>query len=119
MFDIGAPELLLCLIVAIFVIGPKELPNAMRMVGRWVGQARSMSRQLRSGFDAMVREAELEEMERKWAADNARIMRDSPANKPGADAMQPLPPPAAPEVVATEQAAPPAEMQEPGKDGAP
>lgn len=78
MFDIAPTELLLCAIVALLVIGPKDLPNAMRSVGRWVGRARGMARHFRSGFDAMVREAELEEMEKKWAQENERIMREHP-----------------------------------------
>ncbi|MBV5325368.1 MAG: twin-arginine translocase subunit TatB [Rhodospirillaceae bacterium] len=78
MFDIAPTELLLCALVALVVIGPKDLPKAMRVVGHWVGRARGMARQFRSGFDAMVREAELEEMEKKWAAENERIMREHP-----------------------------------------
>ena len=85
MFDIGGFELLLCAMVAIIVIGPKDLPAALRVAGRWVAKGRSMTRQLRAGFDAMVHEAELEEMERKWSEQNARIMRehaDAPAMLP-------------------------------------
>ncbi len=78
MFDIAPTELLLCALVALVVIGPKDLPKAMRVVGHWVGRARGMARQFRSGFDAMVREAELDEMEKKWAAENERIMREHP-----------------------------------------
>ena len=87
MFDIGAPEILLVAIVAILVIGPKDLPTALRLVGRWVGKARAMMNEVRSGFDTMVREAELEEMEKKWAAENERIIRES-----GDTEMLPLPP---------------------------
>lgn len=82
MFDIGSPELLLIAIVAIVVIGPKDLPKAMRIAGYWVGRGRSVMRQFRSGFDAMVREAELAEMEKKWAEENERIMRDHPPAEP-------------------------------------
>lgn len=78
MFDIAPTELLLVAIVALLVIGPKDLPKAMRFVGHWVGRARGVARQFRSGFDAMVREAELAEMEKKWAEENARIMRENP-----------------------------------------
>ncbi len=78
MFDIAPTELLLVAFVALVVIGPKDLPKAMRVVGYWVGRARGVARQFRSGFDAMVREAELEEMEKKWAAENERIMREHP-----------------------------------------
>ncbi|MEN2785690.1 Sec-independent protein translocase protein TatB [Sphingomonas qilianensis] len=79
MFDVAPTELLLVALVALVVIGPKDLPKAMRFVGYWVGRARGVMRQFRSGFDSMVREAELEEMEKKWAAENARIMSEHPA----------------------------------------
>jgi len=79
MFDVAPQELLLVAIVALVVIGPKDLPKAMRFVGKWVGKARGVARQFRSGFDTMVREAELAEMEQQWAAENERIMREHPA----------------------------------------
>jgi sec-independent protein translocase protein TatB len=66
-------------IVALLVIGPKDLPRAMHFVGKWFGKARAVARQFRSGFDNMVREAELAEMEKQWAAENERIMREHPA----------------------------------------
>lgn len=76
MFDIAPSEFILFALVALVVIGPKDLPKAMRVVGRFVGKARGMARHFRSGFDAMVREAELEEMEKKWKEENERIMRE-------------------------------------------
>ena len=79
MFDIAPSEFLLFAFVALVVIGPKDLPKAMRVVGKFVGQARGVARQFRSGFDTMVREAELEEMEKKWKEENARIMREHAA----------------------------------------
>jgi sec-independent protein translocase protein TatB len=78
-FGIDSSEFLLVAFVALVVIGPKDLPKAMRVVGYWVGRARGVSRQFRQGFDNMVREAELEEMEKRWAAENARIMAEHPA----------------------------------------
>lgn len=78
MFDIAPSEFLLVAFVALVVIGPKDLPKAMRIVGYWVGKARGVARQFRSGFDSMVREAELEEMEKRWASENERIMREHP-----------------------------------------
>ena len=78
MFDVAPTELLLVAIVALVVIGPKDLPRAMRVVGQWVGKARGMARHFRSGFDNMVRESELEEMEKKWKEENARIMAANP-----------------------------------------
>ena len=80
MFDIGAAELLVIVIVAILVIGPKEMPRAMRTAGRWIGQVRRVSAHFRTGIDAMVREAELEDMEKKWKAQNEEIMRRTSAS---------------------------------------
>jgi sec-independent protein translocase protein TatB len=51
----------------------------MRVAGRWIGKMRRISAHFRSGIDAMVREAELEEMEKKWKAQNEEIMRRSAA----------------------------------------
>lgn len=65
MFDIGASEFLLIGMVAIVAIGPKDLPRALRTAGRWIGQARRMSGHLKSGMDALIREAELAESEAK------------------------------------------------------
>jgi sec-independent protein translocase protein TatB len=61
-FDIGWPELLLIGVVALVVIGPKELPRALRVAGYWVRKARTLSREFQSSVEQMVREAELEEM---------------------------------------------------------
>jgi sec-independent protein translocase protein TatB len=76
MFDIAPTEFLAVAVVALVVIGPKDLPKAMRVLGYWVGKARGAARQFRSGFDNMVREAELAEMEKRWAEENERIMRE-------------------------------------------
>jgi sec-independent protein translocase protein TatB len=79
MFGIDSSEFLVVALVALVVIGPKDLPKAMRVVGYWVGKARGVARQFREGFDNMVREAELEEMEKRWASENERIMREHAA----------------------------------------
>lgn len=89
MFDIGASELLLVVIVALLVIGPKDLPRALRTVGKWVGKARAMSRHFQTGLDAMIRESELEEMQQKWDAENARIMAQSQAPAATPDLVKP------------------------------
>lgn len=82
MFDIGPTELLLIVVVAVIVIGPKDLPLALRSAGRWIGKLRKMSGHFRAGIDAMVREAELDEMEKKWKAQNEKIMREHPEGGP-------------------------------------
>ena len=127
MFDVAPTELLLVAVVALVVIGPKDLPRAMRFVGRWVGKARGVARHFRSGLDEMVRQAELEEMEKKWAEQNARIMAAYPTLQDTKDLPQ-VPaavPAAAPgDVPATDpagQAAQPAYAQRPplATEGAP
>lgn len=103
MFDIGPSEFLLIIIVAVIAIGPKELPSALRTVGRWIGQMRRVSAHFRTGLDAMIREAEMEDLEKKWAAQNAKIMREHPAGAPpeaeptGAYPSPPPPPDPVPE----------------------
>jgi sec-independent protein translocase protein TatB len=83
MLDIGASELLLTVIVAIVVIGPKDMPMALRTAGRWIGKVRRMSNHFRTGVEAIIREGELEEMERKWREQNEAIMRAHPATPDG------------------------------------
>src|SRR3990167_4650421 len=82
MFGIDAQELLVIAFVAVLVIGPKDLPLAMRTAGRWIGKIRRVSGYFRAGLDTMIREAEMEEMEKKWAAQNEKIMREHPADAP-------------------------------------
>jgi sec-independent protein translocase protein TatB len=90
MFDVAPTELLLCAVVALVVIGPKDLPKAMRVLGYWVGRARGVARHFRAGIDTMIRESELAEMEKKWAEENERIMREHPTAD-DAPPMLPLP----------------------------
>jgi sec-independent protein translocase protein TatB len=78
MFDVAPTELLLLGAVAVAVIPPKDLPRAMRFAGQWIGKARGMARHFRTGLDEMIRQAELEEIESKWRAENERIMREHP-----------------------------------------
>lgn len=92
MFGIDSAELLIVAIVALVVIGPKDLPRLMRTVGHWVGRARGMAKHFRSGIDTMIRETELEEMQKQWAADNERIMREHPMPPAGAAPEAPPPP---------------------------
>ena len=112
MFEIGASELLVIVIVAIVVIGPKEMPRALRTAGRWVGQIRRVSGHFRAGIDAMVREAELEDMEKKWKAQNEAIMKKSAANaeaETGEPVMTGPPPTDNPPIAMDEAPDPPAD----------
>ena len=78
MFDVAPTEMLVVAAVALVVIGPKDLPKAMRFVGKWVGKARGMARHFRSGIDTMMRESELAELEQKWRANNDAVMTAYP-----------------------------------------
>ena len=60
MFDIGWSELLVIAVVAIVVIGPKDLPRAMRTVGHWTAKMKRMAREFQNQFNEAIREAELD-----------------------------------------------------------
>jgi sec-independent protein translocase protein TatB len=79
MFGVDSTELIIVALVALIFIGPKELPGAMRTVGRFVGKMRAHARHFTSGIESMMREAELEEMEKRWREENERIMALHPA----------------------------------------
>lgn len=82
MFGVDSSELFLVAVLALIFIGPKELPATMRTVGRWVGKVRAHARHFTAGIENMMREAELEEMEKKWREENERIMREFPTALP-------------------------------------
>ena len=64
MFDIGWQEMFILALLAIVVIGPKDLPRAIRTVTHWIRRARGMARDLQDGLDDVVREAELEDIKK-------------------------------------------------------
>src|SRR4029079_13330159 len=80
MFGVDSTEFAIVAILALIFIGPKDLPKVMRTVGYWVGRIRGMARHFTSGLENMMREAELEEMEKKWREEKERIPRLHPAN---------------------------------------
>lgn len=82
MFDIGWDEMLFTAIIAIVVIGPKDLPRALRTAGRWIAKVRRVSGHFRAGVENMIREAELQEMEKQWREQNAAIMAQHPNPAP-------------------------------------
>jgi sec-independent protein translocase protein TatB len=65
MFGIDSPELLVIAIVALVVIGPKELPGLLRTWGRWMAQMRGMAAEFRGHVDEMVRQSELDEVKKQ------------------------------------------------------
>lgn len=70
MFDIGWSEMLVIGLVALVVVGPKDLPAALKTFAYWMKQARKMAREFQSGVDDLVRQAELDEA--KKAVEDAR-----------------------------------------------
>src|SRR5215813_9045524 len=65
MFGIDSPELLFIAIVALVVIGPKELPGLLRTWGKWMAQMRGMAAEFRGHVDEMVRQSELDEVRKQ------------------------------------------------------
>lgn len=116
---IGGFELLVVAIVALIVVGPKDLPLMMRKVGQFLGRARRMAAEFRASFDDMARQSELDDLRREVEAlrsgktalgeDAARTLTDIDR-----DLSQPVmtAQPAAPATTqATPQAAAPAEPE--------
>jgi sec-independent protein translocase protein TatB len=62
MFDIGWSELLVIAVVAIIVVGPKELPRLMRTFGHYVGKLRRMAADFQGQFEEAVRDSEIDEV---------------------------------------------------------
>jgi sec-independent protein translocase protein TatB len=61
-FDIGWSEMAVILLVALVVIGPRDLPRVARTMGRWVAKGRAMAREFQSALEDMAREAELDKV---------------------------------------------------------
>jgi sec-independent protein translocase protein TatB len=62
MFDIGWSEMAIILLVALVVIGPRDLPRVARTMGRWVAKGRAMAREFQTALEDMAREAELDKV---------------------------------------------------------
>ena len=71
--DLSWSHMLLVLVVALVVVGPKDLPKLMHTIGRWAGKARAMADQFRKSFDEMARQSELDELRKEL--DELRNMR--------------------------------------------
>ena len=68
MFGIDSPELLVIAIVALVVIGPKELPNLLRSWGKWMAKMRGMASEFRGHVDEMVRQSDLDDVKKQLDA---------------------------------------------------
>ena len=65
MLDLSWSHILILLIVALVVVGPKDLPRLMRIVGQWMGKARRMADEFKRSFDDMARQSELDELRKE------------------------------------------------------
>ena len=65
MLDIGWTEILVITVIALFVVGPKDIPKALRTVGIWIGKLKSLSREFQNTVDDAVRDSELDEVKKQ------------------------------------------------------
>jgi sec-independent protein translocase protein TatB len=91
MFDIDAGKILVVGVVALLVIGPKDLPRVLRTVGQTVGKMRRMAAEFQNQFAEAIKEADLEDVKKEFSAirdsaaidtsfDAASLMRDEITN---------------------------------------
>src|SRR5262245_5684967 len=74
MFDIGWSEMAVIAVVALVVIGPKELPGALKTFAYWSKQARKMAREFQSGVDEIIRDAELDDARKAVSSVSSRSL---------------------------------------------
>lgn len=84
MFDIAWSELMVIAVVALVVIGPKDLPKTIYTLGKWVRKARLVARDFQGHLDDMMREAELDELRKE-----ALKVRDANLQKMVEDTVDP------------------------------
>ena len=63
--DLSWSHMLLVLVVALVVVGPRDLPKVMHTMGKWAAKARGMADQFRKSFDEMARQSELDELRKE------------------------------------------------------
>jgi sec-independent protein translocase protein TatB len=66
--DFSASHMLIVAVIALIVVGPKDLPLVLRKIGQFVSKARSMAADFRSSFDDMARQSELEDLRKEVEA---------------------------------------------------
>ena len=65
MFDFAWSEILVIGVVALVVIGPKDLPKVLRAAGKWASKARAVAREFQGSIEQMIRESELDEVRKE------------------------------------------------------
>ncbi|MBM3543832.1 MAG: twin-arginine translocase subunit TatB [Alphaproteobacteria bacterium] len=105
MFDIGWSELLVIVIVAIVVVGPKELPRLMRTFGHYAGKLRRAASDFQHQFEAAMAESEADSVRKN--IENIREGLDKPVMLPKKEGASPPAAMGPPSMVAAPVAAPP------------
>ncbi len=85
--SLGFNEILILGILALVVVGPKDLPLLFRKLGKWTAKLRGMAQEFRTGFDELARQAELDELKREVEA----LRRTTSLQEVTRDLMKPLP----------------------------
>ena len=85
--SLGFQEILLLGVLALVVVGPKDLPLLLRKLGRWTAKLRGMAQEFRTGFDELARQAELEELKREVEA----LRKTTSLNDIAREMQKPLP----------------------------
>lgn len=85
--SLGFQEILLIGVLALVVIGPKDLPLMLRKLGRFTARLRGMAQEFRTGFDELARQAELDELKREVEA----LRRSTNLNSLANEVTKPLP----------------------------
>src|SRR6201987_173734 len=67
MFDLGWGKIIIIAVIALVVIGPKELPAVLRTVGQWMGKIRRMAAEFQGQFQEAMREAEMDDLKKSIA----------------------------------------------------
>lgn len=120
MFDIGWDEMALVAVMALLIIGPKDLPHVLRTAGHWVRKARSLAGEFQRGVDEMVRESELHDLKAQVekVADTNSLRREvEKAVDPTGDIARGLEPPRLDAPAAQAEAGKPADGgSDPGAD---
>lgn len=82
MLDIGWSEFLVIGVIALVVIGPKELPVALRTAGRFVARARALANEFREGLDDIARETEMKDIQKRILEDDDDWLDADAVNRP-------------------------------------
>ncbi len=89
MFDLGWTEMVVIAVVAILVIGPKELPAVLRTLGKWVAKARALAREFQDSVNEAIRESEVEDMRKELEEVKRAADPNAPSEPPSRRAPTP------------------------------